>query len=182
MLFPEIIKKAFTLGAKYGRVGAVRFDITESTFLSPGAARKSLKPKYKDLVSFWSPILKKANTLGILVYYTDLGKDKINNRALVNICASFTLPSLPDHPITLVLCTKVFKSVILELAQTSEEKDNVDMSDLAEECFQKNAINIRNTFEFILQTVYGIDVSCGFIVCDRAAENVKAFGKRYICC
>ena len=94
----RVLEKATEIGAKYGRKGAVRFDLSASgrKFISPDSCRLSLQSDYKSLLEFWKPILLKATELGIVVFYTDIGKDKINNRSMMNICAGFTLPAFPD--------------------------------------------------------------------------------------
>ena len=111
-----------------------------------------------------------------------MGKDKINNRAMVNICAGFTFPCLPLIPFDLVRSTMEFNSIMLSMANSEEDKDKVDPEELADEIFKKNSQNIRNTFDHILKSAYNLRPENFFIVADRASENVKAFGACYLCC
>ena len=117
-----------------------------------------------------------------MTFYTDVGKDKINNRAMVNICAGFTFPAFPDVAFDLVLATMEFNSILLSMAESPDEKDKIDPEELANETFSKNSKNIRNTFEHILKSSYDLNPENYYVVADRASENVKAFGKRYLCC
>ena len=94
--FSNIIKKAFELGSSYGQ--RARFAIDDNTFISGDGIRKGLPGTHKECLVFWRPILQKVVELGLATFYTDVGKDKINNRAMVNIVAGFTLPCLPDIP------------------------------------------------------------------------------------
>ena len=117
-----------------------------------------------------------------MTFYTDVGKDKINNRAMVNICAGLTFPSLPNLPFDLVLTTMEFNSILLDMAETEEMKDKLDPVELANEVFKKNGENIRYAFDHVLSSTYGLDPQHFFVVADRASENIKGFGKYYLCC
>ena len=48
--------------------------------------------------------------------------------------------------------------------------------------YSKDAHNILATFEHVLKETYDIELKEYFIVADRAGENPKAFGRRYIIC
>ena len=139
--FSNIIKKAFELGATYGQ--RARFDIDDNTFIGADGIRKGLPGTHKECLIFWKPILREAVNQGLLTFYTDIGKDKINNRAMVNICAGLTFPGLPDIPFDLVLSTMEFKSILLSMAESEEDKDKLDPEELANEIFKKNSDNIR---------------------------------------
>ena len=82
----------------------------------------------------------------------------------------------------MVLCTQDFQSILLEEAKSEEEKNNVSLSDLADEVFKKNGKNIRKSFDAVLRNEYGIQPENFYVLCDRAGENVKGFGDRYLCC
>ena len=71
---------------------------------------------------------------------------------------------------------------MLSMAESEEDKDKIDPEELANEMFRKNGKNIRNTFEHLLKTTYGLKPEHYYVVADRASENVKAFGRRYLCC
>ena len=101
---------------------------------------------------------------------------------MVNICAGFTFPAFPDVAFDLVLATMEFNSILLSMAESDDDKDKIDPEELANEIFSKNSKNIRNTFEHILKSSYDLNPENYYVVADRAAENVKAFGKRYLCC
>ena len=73
-------------------------------------------------------------------YYTDIGKDKINNRAMLNICVTFAFPALPDLVFDLVIATKSFKSALIDAAENIRD---VDLEDIANDVFRKNGRHIR---------------------------------------
>ena len=52
------------------------------------------------------------------------------------------------------------------------------------EVYSENSDHILASFEHVLKETYGIDLHDEpyFIVADKAGENSKAFGKRYIIC
>ena len=134
---------------------------------------------YEEFVLFWSTLLRRAHDEGIISYYTDLGKDKINNRAMLNICATVTFPAIPDQTFDLVIATKSYKSALLEAADNG---DDVDLDELANEVYAKNGRNIMVKFNSTLRS-FGIDATGDFyIVADRASVNVSGFGRRYVCC
>ena len=123
--------------------------------------------------------MRSAHDEGIVSYYTDLGKDKINNRAMLNICATITFPAIPDQSFDLVIATKSYKSALLEAASNG---DDVDLDDIANEIYSKNGRNILATFKSTLRN-FGIDMTGDFfIVADRASVNVSGFGRYYLCC
>ena len=76
---------------------------------------------------------------------------------MMNICAGFVLPSLPDIPFDLVLCTQSFQSILLSEANTSEAKDNLPLEAVAEELFSKDGVNIRKAFDHVLSLLFGIN-------------------------
>ena len=112
-------------------------------------------------------------------YYTDIGKDKINNRAMLNICVTFAFPALPDLVFDLVIATKSFKSALIDAA---ENIDVVDLDDIANDVFRKNGRHIRATF---METLRGFGIQTTgdyYIVADRASVNVSGFGRHFMCC
>ena len=125
---------------------------------------------------------KTATEKGLVVFYTDIGKDKLNNRSMMNICAGFTLPSVPNWSIDLVLCTQEFQSILLAEAKSEAEQGVISQEELAEEVFQKHGVNIRKAFDFLLRDLFGLNPEFFYVLCDRAGENVKGFGSRYLCC
>ena len=98
---------------------------------------------------------------------------------MLNICCTFTLPSLPDLAFDLVLTTCSFESALLEASVDDAE---VDLDAISNEIFSKNGTNIRATFEGILRNKFEIEAGDYYVVADRASENPVAFGRRYICC
>ena len=93
----DLVSTALEVGARHGRYGAVTFDLSNSNKLIGGdGVRKNLDAIYTDVCKYWSSIVKDAHEKGLTSYYTDVGKDKINNRAMLNICVTFVLPALPD--------------------------------------------------------------------------------------
>ena len=103
----------------------------------------------------------------------------MNNRAMLNICATITFPAIPEITFDLVLATKSYKSALLDAAQ---DGGDVDLDDIAAEVYRKTGRNIMATFKSALQA-FGVP-STGeyFIVADRAEANVSVFGRRFICC
>ena len=45
----------------------------------------------------------------------------MNNRAVVNVCANVTLPALSNQTFGLIICTKSYKSSLLEAANNSDD-------------------------------------------------------------
>ena len=79
----------------------------------------------------------------------------------------------------MVIATKSFKSVLLEAA---EQSGDVDLDEIANEVFSKNARNIRATFKTALHG-FGINSDGDYyIVADRASVNVAGFGRYFLCC
>ena len=116
---------------------------------------------------------------GLVTFYTDIGKDKLNNRSMLNICATVTFPALPEVTYDLVIATKSYSSALLEAAANG---DDVNLDDIANEIFSKNARNIMASFKATLRS-FGIDATGEFyIVANRASSNVAGFGKYFICC
>lgn len=175
-LFSEVLKTAFEQGAKQGKNHRLKFDINSSTFADSDYVRKSLNRHYNNTVDFWKPIIKQAYDEGILTIYTDIGKDKVNKRLMCNICVSFSLPAMPDIIFDLVLCTKSYESALLEAAENNQEIHDEIIQDL----FKKDGKNIMAVIREELEK-YGIKGNF-FVVADRASENLKAFGRFYICC
>ena len=123
--------------------------------------------------------MRSAHDEGLVGYYTDIGKDKRNNRAMLNICATVTFPAIKDQSFDLVIATKSFKSALLEAASAG---DDVDLDDIAGEIYSKNGRNILATFKSTLRS-FGIDMVGDFyIVADRASVNLAGFGRYYLCC
>ena len=124
-------------------------------------------------------MLCKAIELALTSYYTDIGKDKVNNRAMVNICVTFTFPKLPKTTFDLVIATKSFQSALIEAA---EEGGDVDLDEIANEIFSKNGRTILATFKSTLHS-FGLPTSGDYyIVADRASVNAAGFGRHFICC
>ena len=168
------------MGSTYGQ--RVRFDIDDNTFIGGDGIRKGLPGTHQECLIFWKPILRVAVEHGLVTFYTDVGKDKINNRAMVNIIAGLTFPGLPMIPFDLVLATIEFNSLMLSMAESDEDKDKVNPEELANEVFSKNGENIRNSFEHLLKTTYELEPEHYYVVADRASENIAGFGRRYLCC
>ena len=98
---------------------------------------------------------------------------------MLNICATVTFPALPDCTFDLVIATKSYNSALLEAAAN---EDDVDMDDIANEIYSKNARNILASFKATLRS-FGINATGDFyIVADRAPNNVSAFGQSFIAC
>ena len=92
---------------------------------------------------------------------------------MLNICCTVTFPAIPDITFDLVIATKSYQSVLLDAA---ENQGDVDLDEVANEVFSKNARNILASFKSALRT-FGIP-STGdyYIVADRASVNVAGFG------
>ena len=86
---------------------------------------------------------------------------------------------MPDITFDLVIATKSYNTALLDAAH---EGDDVDLDDIANEIFRKNAGNILATFRSTLRS-FGIP-SGGeyYIVADRASVNVAGFGRHFLCC
>ena len=93
-----------------------------------------------------------------------------------------TFPALRKIPFDLVLSTMEFTSILLDMAEAEEQKDKLDPEQLANEVFSKNGENIRFAFDHVLSSTYGLTPKNFYVVADRASENVKGFGKYYLCC
>ena len=91
--------------------------------------------------------MREAHSKGLVSYYTDIGKDKINNRAYLNICATVTFPAVPEVTFDLVITTRSYKSAILEAASNEFE---VDLDEIANKIFAKNSRNILASFKSTL--------------------------------
>ena len=182
----DVVARALEVGASYGARNFFHFDLkgdsNVSQLITADGVRMSLDKVDCEVVGFQSPLLSSAHTKGLTSYYTDIGKDKVNNRAMLNICATVTFPALLDIPFDLVLATCSYNSALLEAAESEEDGDDIDLNELANEIYSKNATNILATFRITLRK-FGIDPSGDYyIVADRAAPNVAAFGRSYICC
>ena len=64
--------------------GHFKYDLVNGPMQADGV-RLSLPSRYAKCIEFWKPLLKKAQEQNLLSFYTDIGKDKANNRAMVNI-------------------------------------------------------------------------------------------------
>ena len=98
---------------------------------------------------------------------------------MVNTCVTFTFPALPKLTFDLVIITKSFKSTLLEAAG---DDDTVNLDDLAEDVYRKDARGILASFKSGLRS-FGLDTTGDFfIIADRASVNVSAFGVRFLSC
>ena len=98
---------------------------------------------------------------------------------MVNVCVALSFPALPETTFDLVIATKSFRSILLESAAQDED---VDLDEIADEVYRKNARNIWVTFKTALRS-FGIPTDGDYyIVADRASVNIAGFGRYYICC
>ena len=67
--------------------------------------------------------MRKAHSKGLVSYFADIRKDKINNRAFLNICATVTFPAVPQVTFDLVIATKSYKSALLAAAVNDFDVD-----------------------------------------------------------
>ena len=178
--FMDVISKAMDIGARHGKSGRCHFSFAgRNKLISGDGVRKNLDKVYNETSEYWAKLLKIAHEKGLISYYTDIGKDRKNNRSMVNICATICFPGIPDVSFDLVIATKSFKSALLEAAADGED---VDLDQIADEVYRKNGRTIRATFNSTLRS-FGLPADGEYyIVADRASVNIAGFGKSYICC
>ena len=146
--FTDLVKTVLQIGARYGKKGILYFDLSKRKHCEPDSVRYSLDRNYNEIIAFWKPLLKSASELNLLSFSTDLGKDKVNKRAMVSICCSICFPMLPEVVFNLVLATRSYESALL---RASADNEQINMDEIAREVYSKNAVNIRATFESILK-------------------------------
>ena len=79
---------------------------------------------------------------------------------MLNICATVTFPALPDSTYDLVIVSKSYSSALLDAAA---DGDDVNLDDIANEIFSKNARNIIASFKATLRA-FGIDPTGEFYI------------------
>ena len=180
IMFGSFQKKLLEIGARQGAKGYFKFDFRKRAPSGSKVIRKGLQKEYEEIVSYWKPKIKVAVQRGLASFYTDIGKDKVNNRAMLNICCTISFPAIPAVTFDLVIATCSFNSALLLAAKIGED---VDLGAIAEEVFSKHGRHIRATFNAVLKETYDIETAAQFyVVADRAGNNVRGFGDRYICC
>ena len=176
----DLILNAVNVGYRIGSGGVLRLDFDdESKLITGDGVRKNLGRVYEEITSYWAALLREAHDKGLTSFYTDIGKDKLNNRSMLNICVTVTFPAILGETFDIVLATKSYKSALLEAANNGGD---VDLDDIADEVFSKNARNILASFKSSLQS-FGVPASGDYyITADRASVNVAGFGKYFLCC
>ena len=175
-LFGDFVESVLEVGATHGKQGHFRFDLSQNSYNSSDVARQALPNDYKEVMDFWKPLLKKAAELGLVSFYTDIGKNKKKNVVVMNVCATVSFPAIPDVTFDLVLCTESYKSLLLEA------NPDADINSLADDFFKKNGEKIREAFDSMLLTRFELEPEDYYIVADKAGENARAFGRRYLIC
>ena len=112
-----------------GSAGRCKFDL-KSGPIKTKSIRNAMSSSYSDCIKFWGPKLKVAHEQQLVSFYTDIGKDKVNNRAMVNICATITFPALPDITFDLSLCTRSYDSALMAAAAAGRD---VSLNEIADE-------------------------------------------------